>query len=384
VRLENSLQRPMPIVIPAGETIGRKTVRPRAGRTAPTLATLLELLRPHVPEALVPTSAHGTALRAAAMLPPAAVTAFECRLNGDRTKVDLAIAIIPSTGVSELLAGVHPAYGVAAKLAADPLWRRVMRLCRIWSDGGLLRPSLDLMYVEMDQADLSHVPLPSILFCEVIAAAQQRPELQANAMLDVFLPLARERALSLPQRDCILRTLATMRPFGQLYQFGSALTRPDSAVRLVFGLPRERLWASLVALGFAHRAGPIMEAVEAVGHSLGHILLHVDAGESLGPRIGIDLPGAPLTAWKAVIRGLVERGLCGLDQAVALAEWSHFPPEIGLWRDQSACRLPDDPARLSEAVTWRKINHGKLAFTPDGAIEAKAYLLAGFMWRPTS
>jgi hypothetical protein len=337
----------------------------------PTLATFLALIAPDVPPVLVPRQTLDGIIQAASRLFPVTGTGFECRLNGDSDEVDLGIRIAVQDGSAALLAGTNPDFALGGAIAADPLWQRVSRICRIWGDARLfLYPCADRICLEIDRAETREgLPRPSLMFFDLVAAARRDTPRTFAALCDIFLPLAQDNALAPAQIARLRHVCATGSAFGSLCHAGTALARPGGDVRLVFQIPRAGVSAYLSTLGFGSRAREIGAVVDLVAGALESVMVQVDVSTALGPRIGIDLMGHPVTAMKDILKGLLRTGLCATDKAVALAGWPYYPAG----RDIAVTRFGGSHEGLS---VMRHINHVKLAFSPDAPVTAKAYLYA--------
>jgi hypothetical protein len=349
------------------------------------LAPLITALVPYLPPEIVPLAAVARMQRAAGSLFPVSGIAFEARLAGEAPAIDLCVRVTPADGSAAILGGWHRRYSLSQSVADDPTWQRLSRLSRVlWgADDTLLRPFVNRLGLELDQADLDGAcPQPSIAFFDVPDTVGSQSVGLVKTMTDIVLPLALERVLSDGQRRMIAAAVGAASPFARLRHVGASLRRPDPAVRLVFGLPLDRVGACLAALGLGDRANAIGFAAAIIAGDLADIALQVDVTERLGSRIGIEFHASKAAAWKGLLTRLAIHRLCSPARAIALAGWQRAPAELqgGGDADYTSC-LPDDPARLEEGLPVRLINHAKLSFMPDGKLEAKIYLYAGFVWR---
>lgn len=325
--------------------------------------------------------------RVAGGLFPVSGIGFEARLAGDAPAVDLCMRVIPADGSAAILGGWHRSHALSPPLADDPIWQRLARLSRLlWAaDDNLLRPFVNRLGIELDQADLDgRCPRPSIAFFDLPDTTGAQTAGLVRTMTDIVLPLALERALGDGQRRMIAAAIGAASPFARLRHVGASLQRPDPAIRLVLAMPLDRIGACLAALGFGDRAEAIGAGAATIGGDLVDVALQVDVGERLGPRVGIEFYARKAADWAGLLKRMVAHGLCSPARAIALAGWQRAPAKLqgGADAGYESC-LPDDPARLTEGLPVRVINHAKVSFTADGGIEAKIYLYAGFMWRRT-
>jgi len=364
----------------------RRTVVAEA--PAASLAPQLAMLAPHLPAAIASPAAVARMQRAAALLFPASGVGFEARLAGDPSEVDLYMRVSPRDGSAAILGGWHQSHALAAPLAEDRYWQRLARLSRLlWAaDDGLLKPFVNRFGLELDNADLdAGCARPSIVFFDLPDATAGNGAGLVRTMTDIVLPLVLERSLGHSQRHRIAAAVEAAAPIARLRHIGVALRRPDPAIRLVFKLPPDRIAECLALLGFGARARPIAAAASAIGGDLTDISLQVDVAESLGQRVGIEFHASRSQAWAGLLRRLTLCRLCTAERAIALSHWQRAPAELHeMQRTDYGTRLPTDPTRLGEGLPVRLLNHAKLSFMPDGALEAKIYLYAGFVWRRAS
>jgi hypothetical protein len=253
----------------------------------------------------------------------------------------------------------------------------------LWAaDDGLLGPFVNRFGLELDNADLDGAcARPSIVFFDLPDTAGPNSVGLVRTMTDIVLPLALERSLGSVQRQRIASAVAAAAPVAQLRHIGAALRRPDPAVRLVFRVALDRIAQCLDLLGFGARAKPIGAAAAAIGGDLTEISLQVDVTDGFGPRVGVEFHASKGEAWAGLLRRLTMHRHCTVERAIALASWQRAPAELeGASRTDYTTRLPAEQMRLGEGLPVRLLNHAKLSFMPDGNLEAKIYLYAGFVW----
>jgi hypothetical protein len=368
-----------------------KRRRRRADATqiaAASLAPLLASLAPHLPPEVVSPAATARMQRAAGLLFPASGIGFEARLAGDPSQVDLCMRLTPEDGSAAILGGWHQRHTPAAALVESPYWQRLARLCRLlWvADDAVLRPFVNRIGLELDSADLDGgCPQPSIAFFDLPTSTGPDSAGLVRTMTDIVLPLALERTLGDAQRQRIRATVAVLAPIGRLRHIGAALRRPDSAIRLVFGVPPDRIAQCLSQLGFGVRADAIGAAASTVGRDVTEVALQVDVAETVGPRVGIEFHASKAEAWGGLLKRLTVHRLCTAERAIALAGWQRAPAELQQPESLAlyAGNIPDEATELGQGLPVRLLSHVKLSFLSDGGLEAKIYLYAGFVWRRT-
>jgi hypothetical protein len=353
-----------------------------------SLAPLVATLAPHLPPEVVSPAAVARMQRAASTLFPVSGVGFEARLAGDPAQVDLCMRVMPEDGSAAILGGWHHRHAPAAPLLDDPYWQRLARLSRLlWAaDDVMLRPFVNRIGLELDSNDLDGAcARPSIAFFDLPTTTGPNGAGLVKTMTDIVLPLARERIIGPEQRRQIRAVVAALVPIGRLRHVGVPLQRPDSAIRLVFGVPLDRIAHCLTRLGFGARADAIGAAASVIGHDVTEIALQVDVGDALGPKVGIEFHASKAEAWAGLLKRLTAHRLCTPERAIALAGWQQAPAELQQLEKtaQYVAHIPDNAERLGQALPVRLLSHVKVLFPPNDGLEAKIYLYAGFLWRRT-
>lgn len=345
----------------------------------PSLATLLPLVVPQLPAALVSPAVVPLIEKASVRLPPISVFGFECHLMQEGTRVDLATRIGLSDGSAAVFAGTSDIY--RGPSMADPLWWRIGKLCRVWA-AEPESASFDALWLEFDRAQLAACPLhPSIAFFAVRRAAERSWRQVVAAFVERILPSIDDCRVEGTQRGQFETCLDVTAPFAKLVQLGIALGRGGADIRVCLRVPLDDLAPCLAALGLADRGEQIVDVVASIDRSC-LCTLHVDIGPRFGEVVGIELRGHDASAWRSMLRCLYRLRLCSIAEAVGIAHWMSDPAALGLAKlpPPTLGRLPADSREVTTAAAWRLPSHVKLNFAADGAVSAKTYLGAGFLW----
>jgi hypothetical protein len=213
---------------------------------------------------------------------------------------------------------------------------------------------------------------PAILGPPLLCARLGR-RLDADWLVSTLLPALRGGPLR-PQQARLLRRMAARVPPGWriLYAFDLG-ARTATAVRIeLFGLQPARLVESLEAAVSREVAGRIAGLWHLVdGADRYHLAL--DVADEVLPRIGSECGWSGLPhrerGWRRVLDRWVTAGLASAAKRDALLAW---PGYDSVW---------SAPARWPERAVGRGghlvrcLSHLKLVSEPEGAPEAKAYLL---------
>lgn len=354
-----------------------------------TLASTLDAVREHLPEALVSPDAFGRARAAVGHL-PAAVTRcvhFECRMHDRSSQVDLVLAVYERGAA--ILARHRPLAAPASTREAR-WWDRIQAFCRTWtSPSSTLRSLVDHAWLEYDvhgpAAGGRHarsIPAPGVF----ISLRTPRPDRDSEAPLygramNVIETLAGETMS--PRVTDAFRTCVDLLPDrAEVHHIGLLATREAPTLRICIArLPPTRLGPYIASTAGVNPADvdTLLELAECrIGseRELSVPMLHLDIdvhGEYL-PRIGIERPFARRCQSHGLL-GPEERRL--LDRLTARNLCARSKRDaVGAWPGRSVCLMPHE---LWWSRVDRRVNHIKLVAQPGADIEVKAYLFMSYL-----
>lgn len=354
-----------------------------------SLASTLDTVRKHLPEALVSSNAFGRA-RAAVDHLPAAVTKgvhFECRMHDRSSRVDLVLAVY-ERGAAILAR--QPLHAAPASSREARWWNRIRTFCRTWTrPSSTLRALVDHAWLEYDiegpAAGSPHArstPAPGVF----VSLRTPRPARDSEARpygraMSVIEKLAGE-AMSLRVADAFRTCVDLLPGAAEVHHIGLLTTREVPTLRVCIAkLPPAGLGPYVAATAAANptdvdillhlaacRVGSVRE--------LSVPMLHLDIsgrGEFL-PRIGIERPFARRCQCHGLI-GAEERRL--LDQLTARNLCTPSKRDaVGAWPGRSVCLMPHE---LWWSRVDRRVNHVKLVAERGAGIEVKAYLFMSYL-----
>ncbi|WP_437542799.1 hypothetical protein WME97_31415 [Sorangium sp. So ce367] len=343
----------------------------------------LELVEPHVPPTLVsPRDWRAFGRCAPALLDAASVLTLECHLGATASRIDF-LACVLAEG-REILASRLPRSrregpvapgGLPPPEGADLLRGPPGRLLAAWTTPGtLLFEQVPLLWFEFDQPAARRGPVePSVLLC-----LDPRPltNLEAPEAERDFSPSGRlrlvEAALSVlldgpvpaATQAALLRCFTLLPDGGHVVHLSVMSARQPATLKLNVSLPRDRLTGYLLGVGWPGNPGEVEELLETLRVEDERVTIDVTLGDSVAPRLGIELfdlatrkldPGR-----SATLERLSSLGLCTPSQRDALAAWP------GSSRER--CQEGEWPSRVRR---WIDL---KIVLGPDRALSAKAYL----------
>lgn len=340
-----------------------------------TVADTLEMVRPHVPPGLVSEAAFSRALGVGSALPARItnVLFLECRLRADDDQVDLVLDVEPP-GRQMLARKVVPTEEV------HPLWERIHRLCRLWtSPGSRLSEGAVSPWLEFDidpavspEAHRRRAPGVFVSLRAAPLTGERLPSWIATVedalspLLNGTLPEATLRGLEACYRG--------LPGDARIPYVGIMLSRGEPMVRVcVSAAPPWDVWRFVETVGWAGSRSELEALLRHVANRngvqvhRGPRIVHVDIGERIGTRLGLEYQFDRIaqlsrgTAELPFLEHLVALGLCTEEKRAALVDWPGYS-----WESMR------HEGRRSLVV--RRLTHVKVVYESSGAFEVKGYL----------
>ncbi|WP_099068204.1 prenyltransferase/squalene oxidase repeat-containing protein [Nostoc linckia] len=339
---------------------------------------------------------------------------FEYRLQPSAPVVDFAFQIT-DTG-RDILAGLNPHTRLSEDFNKHPVWQQIQKFSTEWADpSSLLHYFISDLWLEFDlklDGDTSSSPSslggvkgkgergkvlnplpftpspspdPAFLGCQTtnipipglffgVTSPPDNSGISFNyswiweqampLLLGTPLPPALEKKFI----DCIKR----LPPRTSIFQVGLMFSRTVEAIRLcLVGSPSELL-PYLNEIGWTGQLAEVEKLVNSLSGCVDGIILDLDIGEQIYPRIGIE--GIFLTRYQACVNGqweslldyLTSQGLCAKETKDALLKYSGY----------SLVK------HLGDRIYVRGLNHIKLIYQSGQPLASKIYF--GAMHQPLS
>ncbi|MFN6535642.1 MAG: prenyltransferase/squalene oxidase repeat-containing protein [Nostoc sp. EkiNYC01] len=301
---------------------------------------------------------------------------FEYRLQPSAPVVDFAFQVT-ETG-REILAGLNPNTRLSEDFNKHPIWQQIQKFCGEWADpSSLLHYFIGDLWLEFDSkldgdTSTNNIPIPGLFFG--VTSPPDNSGISFNyswiweqampLLLGTPLPPALEKKFI----DCIKR----LPPQTSIFQVGMMFSRTVEAIRLcLVGSPSELL-PYLKEIGWTGQLAEVENLVNSLSGCVDGIILDLDIGEQIYPRIGIE--GIFLTRYQACVNGqweslldyLTSQGLCAKETRDALLKYSGY----------SLVK------RLGDRIYVRGLNHIKLIYQSGQPLTSKIYF--GAMHQPLS
>ncbi len=341
-----------------------------------TLAESLEILLPSLGSTFIGPSARQRLRALAGHLAPMARGGFECRLSPRASQVDLQQCVVPD---DESLMEWQ------ASIATSPGWSPLRHFLAAWlKPSSRLHDHISEIWLEFD---VNHVatslPLPAMFF--------GLPQ-DVSPAVDTYKIAAQCLDLLLGQswydwQELLYRCFAACPDGVFISHIGVMLSRNAPALRVNV----KRLQPHLLApyLQQIRWQGSIREATALMTQwsaFVDRITVCLDVGQHVYPQIGFEciLLNQPQShsRWAMFLEALVKQGLCAPDKPSALLDWpGQTTPMNALapWPSHLIAASLFQPKDVFTSFD-RRLSHIKLAWHPERALEAKAYLWFQHQW----
>lgn len=354
--------------------------RPRGGEEC-SAASVWRFAASSIAEALVPQADRQIIGRAIVPLPAGSAMIVERPLGTDAPRVDFSLAMTRGDGSDAILAGHHHERDLPPFWLEQPVWRTIRDHYRRWTQReSVLHEPIQSTWLEFDHDQLlSRCCLPSVFVGFRDTSLSCAQPLCGIALNRFVAPAARaEVAAAMQWMWPQLPTQAGL-PFA-----GVMLPRDQSTVRLCVALPVTELMEVAARIGFPASRGLVRLIAFSARHA-DSVVLHLDVGARLGPRLGIELKPVCGNGWSALLSDLEGEGLCAASEREALLA---FPGQSALVRSgpeptgvaDLVIGSPDRWRDVGRCLVVRSLNHIKLVYRPDRAVAAKAYMHIGYAW----
>jgi hypothetical protein len=294
--------------------------------------------------------------RLARGLPGDLLTVLEIRLGDSEGPIDLAFRL---TGPEEALR--------IAEILPPSQTRRFLSL---WSDPGSALSPIHSAWVEFDlDRGLREVPAP-------VVCAKLKPDASLPWLTGTLFPAMHGKPLTPPQERLVQLCHECLPSSAYILYAFSLLSRGADTLRLeIFGLTSSSILAYLDRV--APTAVSWMKGPAALFQGVERVHLSLDIGDEILPRIGIEGSFSRLPnwepGWRKLFDRLVDRSLCRPEERDAALAWRGSDT---FWTAPAA--WPVD-ATGPAGFCFRKLSHVKVVCRPDRRLEAKLYLMLGYL-----
>jgi len=336
------------------------------------LAGMIEMIAPRLHPSLISRDNLDRIVDLSRDVPHWQCAGFECRLGDPSPSADFGIHVRRRDGLA-----------APGESASPDAWRRLEQFSRQWTTArSLLSLAIPAVSLEFDVSDpgAPRRTAPSVFFSihpgprGLDRASSESVARDCHVVVRTVLDslgVSSRHADETLQRCC--RVLLPRVPF---LQFGVWLTRSLTTFRVCApALPLSEIRPVVRELGWLGPADAYAGQWRDLSNFTDRVSLHLDVGERVGPRLGVEVGLAePSAAFNAddpedtrFCDYLVDAGMCLPEKRDALFDW------VGGFRLGGAAGLDTSELFL------RTISHVKLVYQPCRAPEAKAYIAVGYV-----
>ncbi|MEH2070412.1 MAG: prenyltransferase/squalene oxidase repeat-containing protein [Nostoc sp.] len=301
---------------------------------------------------------------------------FEYRLQPSAPVVDFAFQVT-ETG-RDILAGLNPHIRLSEDFGRHPVWQQIQKFCAEWADpSSLLHYFIGDLWLEFDSkpdgdTNTNNIPIPGLFFRLTSPPDNSGISFNYSWIWEQAMPLLLGAPLPPGLQKKFIDCIKRLPPRTSIFQVGMMFSRTVEAIRLcLVGSPSELL-PYLSEIGWTGQLAEVEKHVNSLSPYVDGILLDIDIGEQIYPRIGIE--GIFLTRYQACVNGqweslldyLTSQGLCAKETRDALLKYSGY-----------TLAKP-----LQERIYVRGLNHIKLIYQSGQPLATKIYF--GAMHQPLS
>ncbi|MBU2510106.1 hypothetical protein KJ966_02170 [bacterium] len=344
-----------------------------------TFADTLEDFCEYFPTSLISTAGFFHLSKIVEKFPPLMLPGigFESRLYDKNPSLDLFFSIEKEF---QDKVGLPEGLNFNESLFSHFVWQNILHFCKQWSvPGSVLEKSINTVFFEFDVGDsIADIPVPAVFLQLNDSMYRVNPDQQESNFKKLirpdcdwvfeFLSLLKNRTITSATKDSAWRCFASLPPGTIIDHAAIMLSRTPDVMRLnVAHLSEELLYDYLEKIGLGHRILDIQPRLSTYCGFIDHMVLALDVGEEIYPRIGIELRmpkiGLELATqknWYPFLDYLVKENLCTKEKRDGLVSWSGRSRDIY------------DPV-LYKYMIYRHINFFKAVFEPDQPPRLKAY-----------
>ncbi|MBW4509341.1 MAG: hypothetical protein KME64_22885 [Scytonematopsis contorta HA4267-MV1] len=329
----------------------------------------------------------------------ASIFGFECRLGEITPKADFFISTNASMGGRDVLAGKHDFINLPEELFTNSVWQKIRDFSLCWANPeSQLYDNADNIWLEFDvDGKPPDIPIPSLFFGVKKLMFPPKKHFRLGESAHLF-QWRTETALKLlganssfKSYDNICHCFNLLPPGAEVFTIGVMLSRQSESVRLcICGIPTENIVDYLINIGWTGSYKIIKELITNLSKFVNVINIAFDVGNIIYPKIGFECPVGTCKPNDAILQKfldyLIEAEMCLPNKRDALLSYPGFCDEISnseLW-PTNLINMSNFLGSQQLSTFLKTVNHIKIVYEPEKALEAKAYLFFEHGWVSTS
>ncbi len=340
-----------------------------------TIAYYLESIRNFLPASLIDKTGYTRAMAVAAQIPKYLSTfwGFEVRLGTDEALADILFSVKKDSEGQRLITETSFPSG---HLQGDTgsAWKKLHDFAGLWSlTGHPLHELVHNVWLEFDASDSGTYPDASRVIAHPnLFFGPDNDRMDKTALAGIMHEALNILAPDGTMVDETLSFIESLPPDADLFQVGLMLPRPTDAIRVcVKAIPPDRISSWLAGIKWNGDPAALDRLIETITGITSDLAVDLDlAHGGIADRIGLecymDWMADDTVQWSKFLDAIDHLNLCQPSKREGLLA---YPGTNGIQKKKS---------HISDGIIcleiYRKINHLKLTFIQDRAIEAKAYL----------
>jgi len=290
---------------------------------------------------------------------------FECRLNGDESQTDWALAISGKGNARYILEDFLNNGYLSQSSKQTSEWQQIQKFSKMWTDSNsILHSKIVGAWLEFDMPDsLQEVLVPSVFFNPAnINGITANDPAQYEWFTKKAIPILAGRRLSKTIELNLQACIQKMPRKASLFIVGVMLSRKTSDIRMsVLFRDSRKIIPYLDEIGWSDDETETFTSLikKLDAKKVNRMVLDFDVGKHIGKKIAVECSFYPNhnheeEYWKELLDFLVEEGIVNPEKRDELL---HFP----------------GTEQVHSSIV-RYITHVKIVYEPGKPIKAKAYL----------
>ncbi|KYC43085.1 hypothetical protein WA1_13365 [Scytonema hofmannii PCC 7110] len=358
-----------------------------------TLENYLQVVVPHLSPELVSPEALSHIQPIARNFLPSSEGLFECRLGANNSKVDFSVLTTNLDGSHNTFSELDSIVNLQNIIFTNSIWKRIQDFCSFcYQPNSLLFGTIENIWLEFDLDEQQHkLPIPSLFLglkefhLEKHSTERSKINHEQLQIITTALGLLFEHGISPLVEKNLGICVNSLPNSSQVLYVGAMFSRNLDAVRVnIGGIPVEILEDYLSQIGWTYSVQPLKKIIQLLADFVDAIVLNFDIGTSVFPKIGLECLLKTQNSrlepkWQLLLDCLVEQGLCTPEKRNAVLNWSGYSDEKfypELWSD-GLSKASSFLGSKWFSICFRNLNHIKIAYHPNGHLEAKGYLAFG-------
>jgi len=310
---------------------------------------------------------------------------FETRLNSTSDRSDYLLAVSSKSGEREELLRLIKSGNLPESFMNKDEWKKVGDLVETWSKPkSTLNKNIRGLWLEFDTASPDNeIPIPGI-FLHTIPLRIDTPSDINNVtwLTREALPILAGGPLSSTIETHFIKALEKLPENAVVFQAAVMLSRKETGIRIVaMKIPPQQIVSYLKEIGWNGNEEELSALINEIQTHVSRINVQIQIDNNgINPRIGLECNFSPdslhlETKWSNFLDYLIEKNLCIPEKKSMLLDFVGVNQEdpsydFNFTSYKVAAKIHDND--FSSALV-RYLNHIKISYNNNGAIDAKAY-----------